>query len=86
MTRRMKELNFNIADPDFTKAYFEILHHPYEKEGVDFWWMDWQQGTLSDLPGLDPLWWLNHLHYFDLARDGQKRPFIFSKICLVYPS
>jgi alpha-glucosidase (family GH31 glycosyl hydrolase)/putative sterol carrier protein len=70
---------FNIADPDFTKAYFELLHHPYERDGVDFWWMDWQQGTLSDLPGLDPLWWLNHLHYHDLAREGEKRPFIFSR-------
>ncbi len=70
---------FNIADPKFTQAYFDLLHHPYEKEGVDFWWMDWQQGRLSDLPGLDPLWWLNHLHFHDLARGGQKRPFIFSR-------
>lgn len=69
---------FNIADPAFANAYFELLHHPNEKMGVDFWWMDWQQGTLSDLPGLDPLWWLNHLHFYDLARDG-KRPFIFSR-------
>ncbi len=70
---------FNIADPAFTKAYFELLHHPQEADGVDFWWMDWQQGTLSALPGLDPLWWLNHLHFYDLGRDGQKRPFTFSR-------
>ncbi len=70
---------FNIADPHFTQGYFELLHHPQEADGVDFWWMDWQQGTLSDLPGLDPLWWLNHLHFYDLGRDGRKRPFIFSR-------
>ena len=57
---------FDIADPDFTRAYFEILHHPLEAQGVDFWWLDWQQGSLSGLPGLDPLWWLNHLHFYDL--------------------
>lgn len=70
---------FNIADPDFTAAYFELLHHPQEEDGVDFWWIDWQQGETSGLPGLDPLWWLNHLHFYDLMRDGQKRPFIFSR-------
>jgi len=69
---------FDIADPRFAAAYFEVLHHPQEALGVDFWWMDWQQGTASKLAGLDPLWWLNHLHFYDLARDG-KRPFIFSR-------
>jgi alpha-glucosidase (family GH31 glycosyl hydrolase)/putative sterol carrier protein len=70
---------FDIADNTFTRAYFERVHHPMEADGVDFWWMDWQQGTLSGLPGLDPLWWLNHLHFYDLGRDGEKRPFIFSR-------
>ncbi len=70
---------FDIADPEFAQAYFELLHHPHEADGVDFWWMDWQQGTHSALPGLDPLWWLNHLHFYDLGRGGKKRPFIFSR-------
>ena len=70
---------FDIASPEFTKAYFEVLHHPIEEMGLDFWWLDWQQGTQSTLEGLDPLFWLNHLHFYDLARDGKKRPFIFSR-------
>lgn len=70
---------FDIANPDFVQPYFELLHHPQEADGVDFWWMDWQQGEVSGLPGLDPLWWLNHLHFYDLGRDGQKRPFVFSR-------
>lgn len=75
---------FDIADPQFAQAYFEVLHHPQEAEGIDFWWMDWQQGEVSGLPGLDPLWWLNHLHYYDLGRPQAeaketKRPFIFSR-------
>jgi hypothetical protein len=70
---------FEIADPGFAAAYFEVLHHPQEERGVDFWWIDWQQGGRSTLPGLDPLYWLNHLHYLDLARDGVRRPFIFSR-------
>ena len=70
---------FDIANRVFADAYFEILHHPYEAAGVDFWWLDWQQGTQSKMKGLDPLWWLNHLHFHDLGRDGHKRPFIFSR-------
>ena len=70
---------FDIADLRFARAYFEVLHHPQENLGVDFWWIDWQQGELTRLPGLDPLYWLNHLHFYDLGRDGRKRPFIFSR-------
>lgn len=72
-------VRFDIANPDFALPYFELLHHPYETIGVDFWWIDWQQGEKSTLPGLDPLWLLNHLHFHDLARDGSKRPFVFSR-------
>ena len=79
---------FEVSDPRFMEGYFEILHHPFEesskkgkaqKHGVDFWWMDWQQGKKSRLAGLDPLWGLNHLHFQDLTRDGRKRPFVFSR-------
>ena len=64
-------VKFDIASDDFIKAYFEILHHPYEKDGVDFWWIDWQQGTSSQMEGLDPLWALNHYHFLDNQRDGK---------------
>jgi len=70
---------FDITDPHFVEGYFDILHHPHEEMGIDFWWMDWQQGRKSRVPGLDPLWWINHLHFHDLGRDGRKRPFIFSR-------
>ena len=77
-------VRFDLADRKFTAAYFDLLHHPEEARGVDFWWIDWQQGTLSGMPGLDPLWWLNHLHFYDLSRPQgggrpEKRPFIFSR-------
>ena len=73
-----KTVNFEPADPSFWDPYLSIVHHPYEKDGVDFWWMDWQQGRTSDMPGLDPLWALNHFHALDCAR-GDKRPMFFSR-------
>ncbi|GAA1395053.1 glycoside hydrolase family 31 protein [Luteococcus peritonei] len=64
--------SFDFADPAFIRAYFEQLHHPMEAEGVDFWWVDWQQGATSRIPGLDPLWMLNHCHFLDSQRDGER--------------
>lgn len=66
------------TDPHFLEAYFKYLHHPREEEGVDFWWIDWQQGSHSKVEGLDPLWIFNHFHYLDNGRSG-KRPLTFSR-------
>jgi alpha-glucosidase (family GH31 glycosyl hydrolase) len=71
-------VNFDPTDEAFVEAYLEELHHPLEDEGVDFWWLDWQQGGVTKVPGLDPLWLLNHVHFLDSGRDG-KRPLTFSR-------
>lgn len=71
-------VKFKCGDPTFWNTYFDILHKPYEKEGVDFWWIDWQQGKHSDVKGLDPLTALNHYHYLDNAENGQI-PMILSR-------
>ncbi len=71
-------VRFNITDEKFINAYFELLHDNYERDGIDFWWMDWQQGTYTKLKGLDPLWMLNHLHFLNKGRDNL-RPMIFSR-------
>lgn len=87
-----ERVKLDLLSPDFMEHYFDILHHPYEEDGVDFWWMDWQQGTdywwihdpnkdghLQDEREVtDPLWFLNHLHIIDIKRNG-KRPMFFSR-------
>lgn len=85
-----KAVPFDCLNPDFWKAYFEILHFPYEADGVDFWWMDWQQGTdywwihdqydpaKKELECITPLWLLNHMHFLASKRGG-KRGLIFSR-------
>lgn len=69
---------FNITDSKFMEAYFKYLHHPLEKQGVDFWWIDWQQGGITAIEGLDPLWMLNHYHYLDINRNNENG-LIFSR-------
>lgn len=73
-----EQIYFDITDKKFTEGYFRFLHHPHEENGVDFWWIDWQQGKKTAVPGLDPLWALNHYHYYDLTRKN-KRPLILSR-------
>ena len=84
--------NLDVLDPKYMEQYFDVIHHPYEEDGVDFWWMDWQQGKdywwihERNVGGkmqdpreiLDPLWQLNHLHILDIQRNG-KRPMFFSR-------
>lgn len=73
-----EKIPFDVSSPEFMDAYFTYLHHPLEEDGVDFWWMDWQQGTVTRTEGLDALWMLNYLHFLDSGRDG-KRPVTFSR-------
>lgn len=65
---RGETVPFDCADPRFMESYFKRLHHPLEEMGVDLWWMDWQQGTRTRLPGLDPLSWLARTHWDDQVR------------------
>ncbi len=73
-----KAVEFDFSDRTFRDAYFEEVMHPFEDEGVDFWWIDWQQGTKRGGSDVDPLFLLNHYHFED--RKGRDcRPMIFSR-------
>lgn len=72
------KINFDVADPEFLRAYFKYICHMNEERGVDFWWIDWQQQGGSRIEGLDAQWMLNHYHYLDNGRNGRK-PMILSR-------
>ena len=80
---------FDCLNPKFVKEYFDIIHFPMEEDGVDFWWMDWQQGNdynwlhqfgkeKNKLEVISPLWMLNHIHHLASKRNGN-RGLIFSR-------
>ena len=73
-----KYVPFEITDRKFALNYLNILHHPLEQQGVNFWWLDWQQKPTTPIDGLNPTWWLNYVHFTDQAREG-KRPLIFHR-------
>ena len=72
------KIPFDASSRKFLEAYFKYLHHPNEALGVDFWWVDWQQGDRGGAAGIDALWLLNHLHFLDSGRDG-RQPLTFSR-------
>ncbi|KAK4118871.1 glycoside hydrolase family 31 protein [Parathielavia appendiculata] len=74
-------IDFDCTDRKFLDAYFDVLKLALEKQGVDFWWIDWQQGNRTKIPGVDPLWVLNHYHYLTSKRSLQtlQRPLTFSR-------
>ncbi len=71
-------VQFDAADPRFMKTYLEEVLHPLEDQGIDFWWIDWQQRGGFSKDGYDPLWMLNHYLYADNARKGEY-PMILSR-------
>lgn len=80
-TSKGAPIRFDCCDKKFLDAYFDVLKVILEKQGVDFWWIDWQQGTESKLPGVDPLWVLNHYHYLTSKRglSNLEKPITFSR-------
>ena len=82
-TSRNEPIPFNITNRAFLSAYFDPLLKSLEEGGVDFWWIDWQQGKYTGMRDVDPLWVLNHYHYqrnaeLQARRDGG-HPLIFSR-------
>src|SRR5216683_2536974 len=73
-----KYVPFDLTDRQFAKNYVDLLHHPLEAQGVDFWWLDWQQESNTKAAGVNPTWWLNYIHFTDQEREG-KRPLLFHR-------
>ncbi|MCJ1443663.1 MAG: hypothetical protein MMC23_004163 [Stictis urceolatum] len=73
-TTNKAPIQFDATSPKFMKAYLKM----FSNLGMDFNWVDWQQGPHSRVPGVDPLWVLNHFHFLENARKGGK-PMIFSR-------
>ena len=74
-----KYIPFDPTNKLWATNYFNLVLHPLEKQGIDFWWLDWQQRPMmTKLPGVNNTWWLNYLHFTDQQREG-KRPLLFHR-------
>ena len=76
-TSRIEWIN---SDKKFMSSMFEQVMHPMQKQGVDFWWLDWQQHIYdTKLEKLHNTWWINYAYFTDMERNGDKRPLLYHR-------
>ena len=70
-----------LEDSTFYRSLFKHIIHEREQEGVDFWWIDWQQNLTSYYTdGLGETFWCNHVFFNDMRNNRpERRPFIFHR-------
>src|SRR6185437_2508048 len=73
-----KYVPFDPTNKKWATNYFKLVLHPLEQQGINFWWLDWQQEPNTKMPGVNNTWWLNYLHFTDQEREG-KRPLLFHR-------
>jgi alpha-glucosidase (family GH31 glycosyl hydrolase) len=71
---------FEASNKKFMKTLFDVVLHPMEKKGVDFWWLDWQQWPNDrKFTDLSNRWWLNYTFFSDKERNSDKRPLLYHR-------
>ena len=76
-----KTIPWYLDYTDFTNAFFSTIIREHESEGVDFWWLDWQQHLTSPYTnGMGQTFWCNHVFFNDMAKNRpEHRPLIFHR-------
>ncbi len=81
MDSTAKVVPWNLSDPKFYHYMFKHIIRARENQGVDFWWLDWQQNLTSKyVEGLGETFWCNHVFYNDMKNNRTNhRPLIFHR-------
>lgn len=76
-----ERIPWQLEDKKFAKAFFKNFVRPFEKQGVDFWWLDWQQYLTSPyVEGLGETFWCNHVFFNEMKNNRpDRRPLIFHR-------
>ena len=68
------------SDKKFIRSIFRRILTPMERDGVDFWWLDWQQQpTDPAVEGLSNTWWLNYVFFSDMEKNRDVRPMLYHR-------
>eukprot|EP00301_Raphidiophrys_heterophryoidea_P003039 c11388_g2_i2.p1 GENE.c11388_g2_i2~~c11388_g2_i2.p1 ORF type:complete len:1002 (+),score=259.44 c11388_g2_i2:119-3124(+) len=82
-TKKGTYVEWNVTDKKFSTNFHEHVLGPMEDEGVDFWWLDWQQGEgwfKDTFPGLNPTFFLNYVFFTQPGRwNNGDRPIILHR-------
>lgn len=68
------------SDKKFMTGLLDKVLRPMEKDGVDFWWLDWQQRPFDQkLDSLSNTWWLNYVFFSSMERNRETRPMLYHR-------
>ena len=68
------------SDKKFIRSIFRRILTPMERDGVDFWGLDWQQQpTDPAVEGLSNTWWLNYVFFSDMEKNRDVRPMLYHR-------
>jgi alpha-glucosidase (family GH31 glycosyl hydrolase) len=70
---------FDITNKKYAENYLRLVLHPMERDGIDFWWLDWQQWSTTSIKGVNPTFYLNYVHFSDMERRNEKRPLLYHR-------
>ncbi len=77
---------FRLDQQAWADAYFNSVIRPLERQGVDFWWLDWQQWRESKyVKDLSNTFWCNYAFWNDKLRQTRNlglqapRPLIYHR-------
>lgn len=81
LDKQTKRVPWNLSDGRFYHNMFKHIIRARERQGVDFWWLDWQQNLTSKyVAGLGETFWCNHVFYNDMRLNRpDRRPLIFHR-------
>jgi len=74
-----KYVPFDITNKNYAQNYLDLVLHPMEKAGIDFWWLDWQQWSTTKIKGVNPTFYLNYVHFSDMERQNLNRPLLYHR-------
>ena len=73
-------IKWQSSDRKFMRGWFDKMLRPLELEGVDFWWLDWQQKLQDDsIPALSNTWWLNYCVFQNQVLNSMNRPILYHR-------
>ena len=79
-TEEGKSVPYKMSEMKWADAYFDTVLTPFENQGIDFWWLDWQQWVTSKyVKDLNNTFWLNHTFDHHMAEKGNDRPMIYHR-------
>ncbi len=68
------------SNKKFIRSMFKNILGPMEKDGVDFWWLDWQQGMFDPkMKNLSNTWWINYAFFSDMEKRRETRPMLYHR-------